>query len=584
MSGVVASPRVSTYVSPNVSYHRPVDYKGTGWRRVHPKQGSSTPRGQDGGEVPLMKHATYGSAPAHVRKPSNAEVIPQEQLHLGYANRMNAVAFINKRKRERLLAQGVQEDEYAPLEYAPAEYAAPYLPEQDLLQIQAREEFVRDEYLRIQQEYERQEQEANLQTYESFTAEPVYDEPPLEQFHMERRPSTPQNKIPYNPPPRRASVPVFAAVPVLEAPYEEPYEVADLAPQGRAPYQPAPHFPIHEPQHQAFHEPPAIYEPHMYEPPAYDDPPMYEPPYEAPVRHEPAPVRHEPLRHPSPPVQPTPPRSPVHRNSVAAPVSHPVHEAPRPTSSPMQAAPPASFPPPSPVQQPPPAPFMPPATQAPPPDPPRKESSLLEYIPSAPPPGAPPAVFEPPPREEPEPRLQRVGTMHAVYTEAESNARKAFRKFDLKGRGFLDNNEATNAIRELGVCATFDEAQEMFESIDADGSGYVEEEEFVAFFKDNLVTIQNTIDPRQMATAMFLKFDADNSGELDVNEFIGAMRELGLGYTEEDAEQVFLSFDPDGSGGIDMDEFVEAYLEQWEMQKESQREAAAADFISGRDD
>jgi Ca2+-binding EF-hand superfamily protein len=174
--------------------------------------------------------------------------------------------------------------------------------------------------------------------------------------------------------------------------------------------------------------------------------------------------------------------------------------------------------------------------------------------------------------------------MHAVYTEAESNARKAFRKFDLKGRGFLDNNEATNAIRELGVCATFDEAQEMFESIDADGSGYVEEEEFVAFFKDNLVTIQNTIDPRQMATAMFLKFDADNSGELDVNEFIGAMRELGLGYTEEDAEQVFLSFDPDGSGGIDMDEFVEAYLEQWEMQKESQREAAAADFISGRDD
>jgi len=171
-----------------------------------------------------------------------------------------------------------------------------------------------------------------------------------------------------------------------------------------------------------------------------------------------------------------------------------------------------------------------------------------------------------------------------VYTDAENNARAAFRKFDLKGRGFLDNNEAMNAIKELGVCATFDEAAEMFEQIDDDHSGYVEEAEFVEFFKQNLVTIQNYIDPQQMATAMFLKFDADNSGELDVHEFIGAMRELGLGYTEDDAEQVFLSFDPDGSGGISMDEFVQAYMEQWELTRESNEAAAAADFIAGRDD
>ena len=106
----------------------------------------------------------------------------------------------------------------------------------------------------------------------------------------------------------------------------------------------------------------------------------------------------------------------------------------------------------------------------------------------------------------------------------------------------------------------------------------------MAFYVENYVTIQNNTDPEIMGRAMFRKYDEDGNGTLDVDEFVGAMRELGLGTTEEDAQIIFGSFDHDGGGTIDIDEFMEAYMDQWRQKKESDEHAATHDYIAGRDD
>ena len=85
------------------------------------------------------------------------------------------------------------------------------------------------------------------------------------------------------------------------------------------------------------------------------------------------------------------------------------------------------------------------------------------------------------------------------------------------------------------------------------------------YYLQNYATIQANTDPVQLAKAMFRKYDEDGNGLMELKEFVGAMRELGLGYSEEDAQIVFDTFDNDGGGTIEEHEFVEQYLDQWQQ-------------------
>eukprot|EP00670_Eutreptiella_braarudii_P016096 CAMPEP_0174342062 /NCGR_PEP_ID=MMETSP0810-20121108/25883_1 /TAXON_ID=73025 ORGANISM="Eutreptiella gymnastica-like, Strain CCMP1594" /NCGR_SAMPLE_ID=MMETSP0810 /ASSEMBLY_ACC=CAM_ASM_000659 /LENGTH=441 /DNA_ID=CAMNT_0015464017 /DNA_START=23 /DNA_END=1349 /DNA_ORIENTATION=- len=145
----------------------------------------------------------------------------------------------------------------------------------------------------------------------------------------------------------------------------------------------------------------------------------------------------------------------------------------------------------------------------------------------------------------------------------DNKARDAFRKFDGDGNGFLDIYEFMAAMKDLGMGQTFKDATEIFAQIDVDGGGAIEEQEFVEYYNQNYASIQANTDPEQKAKAMFRKYDEDGNGLMEVSEFVGAMRELGLGYSLADAENVFDMFDNDGGGTIEEHEFVEHYLDQW---------------------
>ncbi|EKX50898.1 hypothetical protein GUITHDRAFT_53053, partial [Guillardia theta CCMP2712] len=58
--------------------------------------------------------------------------------------------------------------------------------------------------------------------------------------------------------------------------------------------------------------------------------------------------------------------------------------------------------------------------------------------------------------------------------------------------------------------------------------------------------------------ASFEAFDADGSGEIDEEEFIQASRRLGLELEGDELNKMFVSMDVDGSGAIDKDEYVTA--------------------------
>lgn len=168
--------------------------------------------------------------------------------------------------------------------------------------------------------------------------------------------------------------------------------------------------------------------------------------------------------------------------------------------------------------------------------------------------------------------------------QAEAEARKAFHRYDVDGSGFLDVNEFAQAVKDLGLGTTLEDAEALFSMADDDGNGTMECEEFV---QHCVAAIQNggqfrepdptellrskkslrkkpsmrkTGDPQVDAVNSFKKYDIDDSGYLDIYEFMSAMKELGLGFTFEDAKALFSKIDVDDSGTMDCAEFTEHYL------------------------
>uniref|UniRef100_A0A7S1J2T4 EF-hand domain-containing protein n=1 Tax=Eutreptiella gymnastica TaxID=73025 RepID=A0A7S1J2T4_9EUGL len=169
--------------------------------------------------------------------------------------------------------------------------------------------------------------------------------------------------------------------------------------------------------------------------------------------------------------------------------------------------------------------------------------------------------------------------------QAEAEARKAFVRYDTDGNGFLDVNEFLQAIKDLGLGTSMEDAEALFSMADDDGNGTMEMEEFVMHCVDairngmtfrgppppgaklksrhSLIvkgSLQPTGDPVLDAKTTFKKFDIDDSGYLDIYEFMSAMKELGLGFTFADASALFSEIDTDGDGTMDCNEFTQHYL------------------------
>eukprot|EP00667_Euglena_gracilis_P002499 EG_transcript_2500 len=275
-----------------------------------------------------------------------------------------------------------------------------------------------------------------------------------------------------------------------------------------------------------------------------------------------------------PPVSPqAAPTSPVYRPESPASVPSPpspayVPPAPvSPTSLPRQGfsdSLPRQTPSPPPVRAPSPvperAPSPVPVVRAPSP-------ALVVRAPSPPPVVRAPS---PPPAPKPAPKpaaaakpAAALGPDGQPVSPRTHMAIMAFQRFDTDHSGNLDVQEFHKAMQSLGLGYSFEDAENLFMMMDEDGNGEMDMQEFLTHCREYITNSAQAVEEdmgdvpmEERAVTVFRRYDNYGQGYLELQDFLAAVRDLGLGTSEEDAKSVFAMMDSDGSGTLIEAEFV----------------------------
>eukprot|EP00668_Euglena_longa_P045922 GGOE01061605.1.p1 GENE.GGOE01061605.1~~GGOE01061605.1.p1 ORF type:complete len:318 (+),score=99.51 GGOE01061605.1:1-954(+) len=139
----------------------------------------------------------------------------------------------------------------------------------------------------------------------------------------------------------------------------------------------------------------------------------------------------------------------------------------------------------------------------------------------------------------------------------------AFERFDTDHSGNLDVHEFHKAFQSLGLGYSFEDAENLFMMMDEDGNGEMDMQEFLNNCREYITNSAQAVEadvgdlPMEgRAHTVFQRYDNYGQGYLELQDFLAAVREVGLGASEEDARNVFAMMDSDGSGTLIEDEFV----------------------------
>jgi len=130
-------------------------------------------------------------------------------------------------------------------------------------------------------------------------------------------------------------------------------------------------------------------------------------------------------------------------------------------------------------------------------------------------------------------------------------AKEAFKSFDKKGEDKIKVGEIALALKKLGHTIKSDWLEKIEQTIDTEGTGYVEFEEFCGIVKKK---IQDDDDERELRE-MFRILDKEKRGEVNTNELRWILKNLGDDLTEADIDDMIADVDTDGSGWVDYNEF-----------------------------
>ena len=137
---------------------------------------------------------------------------------------------------------------------------------------------------------------------------------------------------------------------------------------------------------------------------------------------------------------------------------------------------------------------------------------------------------------------------------------RVFRAMDLNGDGKLSKDEIKGGYAEyFGRSLNDEEVDEMFDKVDADGSGAIDYSEFVVATMNE----KNLLSNNKLQSA-FKMFDKDGGGSISIDE-IKQVLSFGQNLDEEVVKKIINQVDADGDGEISFDEFAQMMLKniQW---------------------
>jgi calmodulin len=118
--------------------------------------------------------------------------------------------------------------------------------------------------------------------------------------------------------------------------------------------------------------------------------------------------------------------------------------------------------------------------------------------------------------------------------------------------GSISKQELKGVMKKLGQNPTDDDIEAMIKSVDDNGDGEIDFDEFLVLMSAKK---KNNNDPDKELKDAFKVFDADGSGTISRSELKKLMKSLGQKLSDAELDAMMDEVDTDKSGEIDFDEF-----------------------------
>jgi len=151
---------------------------------------------------------------------------------------------------------------------------------------------------------------------------------------------------------------------------------------------------------------------------------------------------------------------------------------------------------------------------------------------------------------------EKASAKAILSPEQVAEFKEAFNLFDKNGDGSITISELETVMRSLGQTPTKDELAAMIKSVDVDGNGEIDFDEFLAMLASKMSETQDEL------AECFGVFDKNKDGFIEAAELKQVMESLGEKLTNEDIQHMISELDPEKTGKVSYDNFLKMAVGQ----------------------